>query len=189
MSNSLVDDGAYPLVILGYLNISIPVPETGTQPIADDTIADKRDIGGMAIWSLSSCKAGFGVEQLRDDSKDTYWQSDGPQPHLVNIQFSKKTTVKQVSIYTDYKQDESYTPSKISVRAGTGYHDLQVMFLIFNSIFFLNALSVFAYLDTCVYYYGVRQEIQVIELEEPVGWEHIILYTDDRFVYYYIHDL
>ena len=30
---------------------------------------------------------GFGVEQLRDNNFETYWQSDGHLPHLVNIQF------------------------------------------------------------------------------------------------------
>lgn len=55
---------------------------------------------------------GFGVEQLRDDCLDTYWQSDGPQPHLVNIQFRRKTTIQDVWIYADYKADESYTPSR-----------------------------------------------------------------------------
>lgn len=59
---------------------------------------------------------GFGVEQLRDDNFETYWQSDGQLPHLVNIQFRRKTTVHDVSVYTDFKLDESYTPSKISVR-------------------------------------------------------------------------
>ncbi len=48
----------------------------------------KREIGSRASWSLSSCKTGFGVEQLRDDSLETYWQSDGPQPHYVTIQVS-----------------------------------------------------------------------------------------------------
>lgn len=28
-------------------------------------------------------------------------------------------------IYTDYKLDESYTPSRISLRAGTHFNDLQ----------------------------------------------------------------
>lgn len=74
-----------------------------------------REIGSQAVWSLSSCKpgqpqthwsngtytqsldgfiflfcdslSGFGVDQLRDDNLETYWQSDGSQPHLVNIQF------------------------------------------------------------------------------------------------------
>jgi len=66
------------------------------------------------------------VDQLRDDCVDTYWQSDGQLPHLVNVQFRKKTTVQDICIYTDYKLDESYTPSRISIRAGTHFNDLQV---------------------------------------------------------------
>ncbi|KAH9527186.1 Anaphase-promoting complex subunit 10 [Dermatophagoides farinae] len=83
-----------------------------------------REIGSQAVWSLSSCKVGFGVEQLRDNCKDTYWQSDGVQPHLVNIQFRRKTTVCEIKIFADFKLDESYTPNKISVRAGNHFHDL-----------------------------------------------------------------
>lgn len=56
---------------------------------------------------------------------DTYWQSDGQLPHLVNIQFQRKTSVNQIYIYTDYKLDESYTPSRISIRSGTHFNDLQ----------------------------------------------------------------
>lgn len=56
---------------------------------------------------------------------DTYWQSDGQLPHLVNIQFQRKTTINQIYIYTDYKLDESYTPSRISIRSGTHFNDLQ----------------------------------------------------------------
>ncbi|XP_060012153.1 anaphase-promoting complex subunit 10-like [Lagenorhynchus albirostris] len=77
------------------------------------------------ICALSSCKPGFGVDQLQDDNLETYWQSDGSQPHLVNIQFRRKTTVKTLCIYVDYKSDESYTPSKISVRVGNNFHNLQ----------------------------------------------------------------
>ena len=46
----------------------------------------EREIGDLAVWSLSTAKPGNGVEQLRDDNTDTYWQSDGPQPHLINVQ-------------------------------------------------------------------------------------------------------
>ena len=35
-------------------------------------------------------KAGNGVELLRDDRDDTYWQSDGAQPHLITISFPRK---------------------------------------------------------------------------------------------------
>jgi anaphase-promoting complex subunit 10 len=56
---------------------------------------------------------------------ETYWQSDGQLPHLVNIQFQRKTTISHIYIYSDYKLDESYTPSKISIRSGTHFNDLQ----------------------------------------------------------------
>ena len=52
-------------------------------------------------------------------------RSDGPQPHLINIQFHKKMHIHEIVIYTDFKLDESYTPSKISIRAGSTFHDLQ----------------------------------------------------------------
>jgi len=58
------------------------------------------------------CVVGFGVEQLRDGSLDTYWQSDGPQPHLINVQFRRKMTISDICIYADYKADESYTPNR-----------------------------------------------------------------------------
>ncbi|KAH6946001.1 hypothetical protein HPB50_011021 [Hyalomma asiaticum] len=56
---------------------------------------------------------------------ETYWQSDGPQPHLVNVHFRRKTTIQGICIYADYKLDESYTPNRMSVRVGSSFHDLQ----------------------------------------------------------------
>ncbi|KAL5011803.1 hypothetical protein ScPMuIL_010354 [Solemya velum] len=93
-------------------------------PFEDEKEGRLREVGNHAVWSLSSCKPGFGVDQLQDVSSDTYWQSDGPQPHLVNIQFRKKMTIHDVCLYTDYKADESYTPNRVSVRAGTHFNDL-----------------------------------------------------------------
>lgn len=116
-------------------------------PLSLERTGSVREVGGQAIWSLSSCKpgivekqknflrfkvkvttkkiSGFGVDQLRDDRVDTYWQSDGQLPHLVNIQFQRKTTVSDIYIYIDYKLDESYTPSRVSIRIGTHFNDLQ----------------------------------------------------------------
>ncbi|XP_067897590.1 anaphase-promoting complex subunit 10 isoform X3 [Heterodontus francisci] len=99
----------------------------GEDPKQLERTGTVREIGSQAVWSLSSCKPGFGVDQLRDDNLETYWQSDGSQPHLVNIQFRRKTTVKTLCIYADYKSDESYTPSKVSVRVGNNFHDLKEM--------------------------------------------------------------
>ncbi|BDA40715.1 Anaphase-promoting complex subunit 10 [Coccomyxa sp. Obi] len=84
-----------------------------------------REIGNLAVWTVTSAKPGNGVELLRDGREDTYWQSDGSQPHLVNIQFQKKVRLQELTIYLDYKLDESYTPIKISVRAGTSVYDLK----------------------------------------------------------------
>ncbi|PIA52698.1 hypothetical protein AQUCO_01000515v1 [Aquilegia coerulea] len=86
---------------------------------------DLREMAKKASWSVSSCKSGNGVQFLRDDNLETYWQSDGAQPHLVNIQFQKKVKLQLVVLYVDFKLDESYTPSKISVRAGNGFHNLK----------------------------------------------------------------
>ena len=83
-----------------------------------------REIGAEAVWSLSTAKPGNGVEQIRDDNVDTYWQSDGGQPHLINVQFHKKMSIVEIAFYLDYNLDESYTPKKLSVRAGTTFHDL-----------------------------------------------------------------
>jgi anaphase-promoting complex subunit 10 len=98
-----------------------------------DTFHDKayaarrnvREIGDEAVWSVTSAKPGNGVELLRDGNLKTYWQSDGAQPHFINCQFQKKANVCEVAIYTNYKQDESYTPSKIVIRAGNSYRDLK----------------------------------------------------------------
>lgn len=62
---------------------------------------------------MNCAHVGFGIEQLRDNSTETFWQSDGPQPHLVNIQFPRKITIEDVCIYMDFKADESYTPNRL----------------------------------------------------------------------------
>ena len=80
--------------------------------------------GEKAMWSLSTAKPGNGIEQIRDENLETYWQSDGGQPHYVNIQFLKKTSVSLICFYIDYNLDESYTPKKINIRSGYSLHDL-----------------------------------------------------------------
>ncbi|GMH34077.1 hypothetical protein BSKO_01911 [Bryopsis sp. KO-2023] len=52
-------------------------------------------------------------------------RSDGPQPHLVNIQFQKKMSVQELHLYLDYTLDESYSPNRIAVRAGNSFYDLE----------------------------------------------------------------
>jgi hypothetical protein len=44
--------------------------------------SEEREIGAMAVWSLSTAKPGNGVEQLRDDNIETYWQCVPGHPCL-----------------------------------------------------------------------------------------------------------
>jgi len=56
---------------------------------------------------------------------EMFWQSDGPQPHVLNIHFFKLVAIAHMRINIDYQLDESYTPTRICFLAGTGHHDLQ----------------------------------------------------------------
>ena len=135
------------------------------------------DLSPLANWKLSSWKPGYGLKQLRDDSPDTYWQSDGSNsgnnhssgdnnsnqqqqqqqqnpnnsmllnqlsnPHSITIQFSKKVSLERISIFTNYSLDESYTPSKIKIMAGSSEGwDL---------------------IEVCT-----------VNFDQPIGWSHII---------------
>jgi anaphase-promoting complex subunit 10 len=51
-------------------------------------------------------------------------RSDGPQPHHLNIHFSRLVCILSIRIHLDFEADESYTPTRITLLAGTGYHDL-----------------------------------------------------------------
>ncbi|KAG7660481.1 uncharacterized protein J8A68_006009 [[Candida] subhashii] len=130
------------------------------------------DLSPLANWKLSSFKSGFGLAQLRDDSPDTYWQSDGSNgntnnsnnsnngnsnnannsaivnnqlnnPHCITIQFSKRVSLERISIFTNYSLDESYTPSKIRIMAGTSESSDLI-------------------------------EVCTVNFTQPIGWSHII---------------
>jgi len=89
-----------------------------------DSLVGLKEIGNLASWTVSTAKPGNGVEQLRDEDTSLFWQSDGPQPHHINIHFAKRVKVKRIRMYLDFENDESYTPTKMSVLSGTGFHDL-----------------------------------------------------------------
>lgn len=121
------------------------------------------DLSPLANWKLSSSKQDYALGQLRDDSSNSYWQSDGSNgnnnvnatngnaitnnqlanPHSITIQFSKKVSLERISIFTNFSADESYTPSKIRILAGNsdGW-DLS--------------------------------EVCTVNFNKPVGWSHII---------------
>jgi len=52
--------------VVSVANLGSPqMPEANSQ---------RREIGDLAVWTLSSAKPGNGVEQIRDDSISTFWQ-------------------------------------------------------------------------------------------------------------------
>jgi hypothetical protein len=86
-------------------------------------------------------------------------RSDGAQPHVVNIAFQRKVELlvrltqnterfvssmlcvsdnkpntQELSVYVDFKLDESYTPKTISVRAGNSIQDMKARSLMHSSI-------------------------------------------------------
>ncbi|KAK9106374.1 hypothetical protein Syun_022385 [Stephania yunnanensis] len=74
-------------------------------------IYDLREMAKKAAWSVSSCKSGNGVQFLRDDNLETYLARLFLDAHLWSSR--------------GFQVDESYTPSKISIRAGDGFHNLK----------------------------------------------------------------
>jgi anaphase-promoting complex subunit 10 len=84
-----------------------------------------REISTLASWTVSSSKPGCSIPQLRHPSTNVFWQSDGPQPHYLNIHFFKLVRIVGLRLYLDFEQDESYTPTKIIFLAGSGMNDLQ----------------------------------------------------------------
>ncbi|EPB92953.1 hypothetical protein HMPREF1544_00027 [Mucor circinelloides 1006PhL] len=100
-----------------------------THPDREQRYVGGREIGEHeAIWSVSSFRPHWGPDKLRDNNALTYWQSDCPNPqlnHTIDLSFHQATLIRQVSVFIDYFQDESYTPKTIMVRGGTTYRDLQ----------------------------------------------------------------
>ncbi|KAI8888923.1 galactose-binding like protein [Backusella circina FSU 941] len=87
-----------------------------------------REIGFQeANWSVSSHRPHWGPEKLRDNNPLTYWQSDCPDAkkyHIIDLTFRQATIIKQVSMFIDFYQDESYTPKTVVIRGGNSIRDL-----------------------------------------------------------------
>lgn len=88
----------------------------------------------------------------------------------MNIQFQKKVKLQLVVLYVDFKIDESYTPSKISIRAGDGFHNLKVIAcMIYSSVVVSDLMC------PSINF----QEIKTVELVKPTGWVYISLSGSD----------
>ncbi|XP_065185958.1 anaphase-promoting complex subunit 10-like [Sycon ciliatum] len=88
---------------------------------------DSMEVGNDAQWTVSSCKAGNGVQKLRDNKIDTVWQSDGAQPHTISVFFRERMFVECLCFYVDYEDDETYTPNRVCAKVGTMLSDMTVV--------------------------------------------------------------
>ncbi|KAI0484342.1 anaphase-promoting complex, subunit 10-domain-containing protein [Xylariaceae sp. FL0804] len=90
------------------------------EPAFDPAALGLKEISNLASFTVSSYKPGCGVKELRDDDPNQFWQSDGPQPHRLNIHFIKRVEIRALRLFLDYELDESYTPTKLQITAGFG---------------------------------------------------------------------
>ncbi|KAI8888802.1 galactose-binding like protein [Backusella circina FSU 941] len=116
-------------------NIDDSVKEERARDMYEESHPDKeqqqqggREIGFQeANWSVSSHRPHWGPEKLRDNNPLTYWQSDCPDAkkyHIIDLTFRQATIIKQVSMFIDFYQDESYTPKTVVIRGGNSIRDL-----------------------------------------------------------------
>ena len=54
-------------------NHFIQIHHQGSQ-LSAEANSQRREIGDLAVWTLSSSKIGNGVEQIRDNNPSTFWQ-------------------------------------------------------------------------------------------------------------------
>ncbi|KAL6720472.1 hypothetical protein ACLMJK_002395 [Lecanora helva] len=121
----------------GHLQEMVDDPDPEDYPEEDPLILDPtqdpslppnlREISSLASWQVSTSKPACGIEALLSPSPSHFWQSDGPQPHLLTVHFNRWVKIVKMRVYLDYLLDESYTPTKMTFWGGTGMHDL-VMF-------------------------------------------------------------
>ncbi|WVQ90051.1 hypothetical protein IAS59_003828 [Cryptococcus gattii] len=111
--------------------MSSPAPNTPSPPSHTTglpslpSLLERPELSHLAQWSVSSHKYGFGVDNLRDGNDGTFWQSEGAQPHTIDLAFPRKVMISAIAVHMSHPRDDSYTPSKIGIRCGTGVHDLQ----------------------------------------------------------------
>ncbi|KRX26329.1 Anaphase-promoting complex subunit 10, partial [Trichinella nelsoni] len=102
--------------------VSISCTESLPEPLLHGR--EYFDISDEAAWVVSSYKRGHSVPALRDPSLQTYWQTNGPLPHLLTLYFNRLTFISHLCIYVDTDVDGSYTPKTLSIRRGTQLCDM-----------------------------------------------------------------
>jgi hypothetical protein len=87
---------------------------------------NRRELSKRAWWFVSTAKPNHGVERALDSDMETYWQSDGSLPHFIVCNFHRFEMVDEVRIWLDPQNDESYSPIRLEISAGTSLSDMDV---------------------------------------------------------------
>lgn len=82
-----------------------------------------HNVNHLAHWKPSSFKVGNSIDNALDDNPETFWQSDGIQPHQLDISFSKRIEIVLIAFYFSLIADESYTPRLVKIYVGHGPSD------------------------------------------------------------------
>ncbi|SMN18044.1 similar to Saccharomyces cerevisiae YGL240W DOC1 Processivity factor required for the ubiquitination activity of the anaphase promoting complex (APC) [Maudiozyma saulgeensis] len=75
-------------------------------------------VNNVALWLASSTKGGSPIENVLNDDPNSFWQSDGGQPHTIDIYFSRRTDIILLALYFSLASDESYTPKLFKLYVG-----------------------------------------------------------------------
>lgn len=89
-----------------------------------------KDWTDDATWIVTSSRSGHDVGCILEPSLDSFWQSEGPLPHIITVYFPYLVQLTEMRFYSDYKLDESYTPLEIMIRLGiqrNDLHDLHIL--------------------------------------------------------------
>lgn len=82
------------------------------------------NISNLAYWKASSFKTSNPIENVINDDPESYWQSDGSQPHIVDIYFSKRIELALLAVFFGFEIDESYSPKVVKLYVGDSISDL-----------------------------------------------------------------
>lgn len=85
---------------------------------------DLTNVSNLAYWKASSFKTSNPIENVINDYPESYWQSDGSQPHIVDIYFSKRIELALLAVFFGFEIDESYSPKVVKLYVGDSISDL-----------------------------------------------------------------
>lgn len=125
LDDTVIDDNTRDLFVNGFQEESQYATMTAeklgaryTQGLQMFDYENLTDVGHLAHWKASSFKPGNPTQNALDDNPDTFWQSDGAQPHEIDIYFSKRMSIVLLVLYFSLLADESYTPRFVSIYVG-----------------------------------------------------------------------